>query len=381
MNAKEIKLSFDGKRFDHSILIGDGALAFCGEWARRCLGRDTSRIVIVSNQTVFSLYGNVVSKSLSDSGFTVSHFLIKDGERQKNFRNIEKTLASFSASGLTRTDAVIALGGGTVGDLAGFAASIYLRGLRFLQVPTTLLAMIDSSIGGKTGVNASFGKNVIGTFHQPFGVLTDPKVLTTLPRREFEAGMYEAVKHGIISGRTLFLQTREIIDERNEISFANASAAKFTDFLAAQIAYKAKIVQGDQWEDARNTGSKSRKILNFGHTFAHALERAFNYRTINHGEAVGYGILFASELSKKLGLLDEKVVNLLRGVVHRVGSLPSIQNVDPDLVFESFRFDKKRAGETLNWVMLAGIGKPVIVPHEKIPGRLIKKTLHEIITK
>ena len=146
-----------------------------------------------------------------------------------------------------------------------------------MQVPTTLLSMIDSSVGGKTGVNASFGKNVIGTFHQPSGVLTDARVLTTLTRREFDAGMYEAVKHGILSGRSLFTQTREIIDELHEISFTDAGAAVFTDFLAAQIAYKVKIVQGDQWESTRNTGSRSRKILNFGHTFAHALEKVTNY--------------------------------------------------------------------------------------------------------
>ena len=187
------------QNLEYEIKIGHNIQNDCGEWARKSLSKDTRKIALVSNRKVFSLYGETVEKSLKKAGFDTFVWLMKDGETHKNFRSLETALKFFSRHQIKRTDAVVALGGGVVGDLAGFAAAIYLRGIDFLQIPTTLLAMIDSSVGGKTAVNTEFGKNLVGAFHQPKGVLIDVETLKTLPRRELTAGFCEAVKQAAIA--------------------------------------------------------------------------------------------------------------------------------------------------------------------------------------
>lgn len=384
MKSRSVKIEFSNGASGYEIAIGDPLLNGCGDWARKCLGEDASRSVIVSNPTVFEIYGKLAENSLSNAGFNVSHWLMKDGEEHKNFRNVEKTLAFFSESGLTRTDAVIALGGGVVGDLAGFAASIYMRGVGFLQVPTTLLAMIDSSVGGKTGVNASFGKNTIGAFHQPSGVLIDPAVLSTLPSRELAAGFCEMIKHGAISGKKLLMKTSDFLAEIPLDGFsANHEKGdlrvKIGELIAANVNFKASIVAGDERESSRRTDSKSRKILNFGHTLAHALEKVTDYKYFKHGEAVGYGILYAAELSKSLALCGKEDVKLLYDVVHRVGTLPTLANIDPHEVLEAFRFDKKLVAGSLQMILLKGIGQPVIVDSSDIPKSAHSKALKRLL--
>ncbi len=407
MKDQTVNISFGREAAGYDIVIG-GKLANCGGWARKCLGKDAAKIVIVSNPTVFALYGETVSKGLTEAGFVVSHWLMKDGEEHKNFRNVEKSLAFFSEAKLTRTDAVVALGGGVVGDLAGFAASIYMRGVRFLQVPTTLLSMIDSSVGGKTGVNASFGKNTIGAFYQPDGVMIDTGVLATLPHRELAAGFCEVMKHGALSGRKLLAKTAgflakyplELIggqsnfkseisslktksDLKSEISNLKYKisdhAAELSDLIRKNVEFKASIVAGDERESSKRVDSRSRKILNFGHTLAHALEKVTDYKYFKHGEAVGYGILYAAELSKTLALCDKKDVKLLYDVVHSVGSLPSLADIDSQEVFEAFRFDKKQVAGSLQMVLLKGIGKPVIVSGGDIPRSFHAKALKQLL--
>lgn len=360
-------------------MIGD-----CGKWARKCLGKDAAKIVIVSNPTVFKLYGSTLATSLADASFAVSHWLMKDGEEHKNFRNVEKALECFSQSGLTRTDAVVALGGGVVGDLAGFAASIYLRGVRILQIPTTLLAMIDSSVGGKTGVNSAFGKNTIGAFHQPSGVLIDTSVLSTLAERELTAGFCEVIKHGALSGRKLLRQTAEVLKKYPAESFTSIQEesnlrSEISDLIYRNVEFKAKIVAGDERESSKRKDTKSRKILNFGHTLAHAFEKVTDYKYFKHGEAVGYGILYAAELSKTLALCDKKDVKLLYDVVHSVGILPSLADIDSQEVFEAFRFDKKQVAGSLQMILLKGIGKPVIVSSSDIPKSAQNTALKQVL--
>jgi 3-dehydroquinate synthase len=357
--------------FAYDIAVGI-ALAETGKEIRRIVGPETRRVIIVSNKKVFGLYGKAVGDALRKSGFDVSVYLIGDGERFKNLRTFEKTLAAFNSAGLSRTDAVVALGGGVVGDLAGFAASVHLRGVRFIQIPTTLLSMIDSSVGGKTGVNTVFGKNLVGSFYQPAGVLIDTGTLRTLPPREMTAGLCEAVKQAAIAGGKLFAMTRKTLS--GDI-FTNDLAA----FIAAHIRFKAKIISGDEREDPDRTDAASRKILNFGHTVAHALEKATDYRYLKHGEAVGWGIIFAAELSKKLELLPPDEVKLLNDVVHRAGTLPRLNKVDPAAIFDSFRFDKKVVNNSLNWVLLKGIGKPVITSDQNIPRKAIRETIEKVI--
>ena len=359
-------------------------LSGAGKWARKCLGNETTRIVVVSNPTVFKLYGEQTEANLTAAGFAVSRFLMKDGEMHKSLNSVESALRSFSQAGLTRTDAVVALGGGVVGDLAGFASAIYLRGIKFLQMPTTLLAMIDSSVGGKTGVNSAFGKNLIGAFHQPSGVLIDTAMLATLPTRELTAGFCEAIKQGAISGKSLLNQTSDLLSAYPPEKFPELiSDLKFqiemSDMIAAQVEFKATIVAGDERESSKRLDGRSRKILNFGHTLAHALEKVTDYKYFKHGEAVGYGILFAAELSKSLALSDEKSIKSLNEVVHRAGKLPPLGSIDPQEVFEAFKFDKKHLDGSLQMVLLKGIGRPVIC--KDISPPTIKSVLKKLLRR
>ncbi len=377
-----VRLKQSPHRYD--IRIGRDLLEKSGDWAKNCLSPNTTKITIVSNAKVFALYGEIVRKSLEKSGFEVFVFLMGDGERYKNLRVFENALSFFSAQKLKRTDAIIALGGGVVGDLAGFAAGAYLRGIAFLQIPTTLLSMIDSSVGGKTGVNTSFGKNLIGAFHQPSGVLVDVKTLETLHRRELTAGFCEAVKQGAIADENLFHQTAAFLGNYSPTRFKNFFAdekflSELEKIISGQIAFKSRIVMQDEKESTERIDAKSRKILNFGHTFAHALEKITDYKSFKHGEAVGYGILFAAQLSKTLAILDKDTLKLLNDVVHRSGTLPDLSGINSKEVFDAFAFDKKQVGKSLQWILLEDIGKPLI--REDISPSIIKKTLEEFLGK
>jgi 3-dehydroquinate synthase len=368
----------------YEIKIERGGLASSGLFARARLSERTRKIALVSNPKVFRLYGAPVEKSLKKAGFEVPVWLMKDGEKHKNFRSLEEALKFFSSQNLKRTDAVAALGGGVVGDLAGFAAAVYLRGIDVLQIPTTLLAMIDSSVGGKTAVNTEFGKNLVGAFHQPKGVLIDIETLATLERRELTAGFCEAVKQAAVSGRRLFDETGGFLKKYSPNRFAGHFAkdeftADLESLISGQIAFKAEIVGQDSAEDVERTDARSRKILNFGHTLAHALEKASGYRYFKHGEAVGYGIIFAAELSKKLEILDKNELNLLNDVVSCVGRLPDLRNIRPELLIDNFSFDKKAIGDSLQWVLLEAIGRPVIIENKDIPKSAIRSTLEKIL--
>ena len=372
------------KKIGYEIKIGHGIFNVCGEWARKSLSPNARKIALVSNRKVFSLYGETAEKNLQKAGFEVCVWLMKDGETHKNFRSLETALKFFSRNQLKRTDAVVALGGGVVGDLAGFASAVYLRGVDFLQMPTTLLAMIDSSVGGKTGVNTDFGKNLVGAFHQPKGVLIDVETLKTLARRELTAGFCEAVKQGAIADRKLFALTGEFLKKYPPQKFKNyffdtAFIALLEKLIFEQISFKAEIVTQDEKEDTGRIDAKSRKILNFGHTLAHALEKATEYKYFKHGEAVGYGIIFAAELSKKLDIFDANELNLLNDVVANVGILPKLDNIELQAILKNFAFDKKAIGDSLQWVLLESIGKPKIVENKFIPKSAINSTLAKML--
>ncbi|CAN5769247.1 3-dehydroquinate synthase [soil metagenome] len=378
--SRSVHVSIPRSHAAYEISIERGVLDRVGEMTA---ASGHSHVAIVSNQKVFGLYGDRVKKSLETAGRHVSVCLIGDGERYKNSKTLLTILEHLSAEKVGRTDAVIALGGGVVGDVAGFAASVHLRGIAFVQMPTTLLAMIDSSVGGKTGINSSYGKNLTGTIYQPAGVLIDVDVLQTLDPREFKAGIFEAVKQGAISGRGLFRKTTKFIDGlaegKGREDFSDETLNSMEVLIAEQVKFKATIVKGDEREATAKTSIRSRKILNFGHTFAHALEKVTDYKYLKHGEAVGYGILFAASLSKSLELLPADELNLLNDVVHRVGGLPPLGNISPQEAILSLEHDKKIVGNSLHWVLMKGIGKPVIVPGEKIDKKLLLKTAERII--
>jgi 3-dehydroquinate synthase len=365
---------------EYEIKIGGGLLRRLGTEARTCLGRTARRIALISNRRVFDLYGALAIESLRQKGFVVSHWLMGEGERFKSLRALDQALAFLNEAGLERNDAVVALGGGVVGDLAGFAAAVYLRGIALIQVPTTLLAQIDSSVGGKTGVNLKSGKNLVGAFHQPRAVLIDTQTLSTLPRRELTAGWCEGVKNGAAGSRTLFAFTTSFLDQLDSTPKLIQSRQLET-LIGSNCAFKASIVVGDEREATGRTDHLSRRILNFGHTVAHALEAVTRYRRFRHGEAVGYGMLVAGELSKSLGLLELSELELLREAVRLCGPLLPAVDLDPKSICELAGRDKKSLDGQVQWVLLERIGRARIVSGREIKPRLLRAALQAVLQK
>jgi 3-dehydroquinate synthase len=366
-----------GTRESYEIGIGAGALRGLGVAARDSLTRHARRIAIISNRRVYGLYGARSASALSAAGFDVTHWLMGDGERYKTLRTAERALAFLSASGLERSDAVLALGGGVVGDLAGFASAIYLRGIAFIQVPTTLLAQIDSSVGGKTGVNTNAGKNLIGAFHQPRAVVIDTETLETLPPRELTAGWCEAIKQGAVGDRQLFDETHALLAAEGP----SAGGERLSALIAAHCAFKARIVAGDEREEVGRTDKLSRRILNFGHTVAHALEFVTRYRRFRHGEAVGYGIVAAGEISVRLGLLDVSELELLRAAVRAAGRLPPATDLDVGEVRRALASDKKAVGGSVRWILLKELGRGRVVDDGEIPPRVISASIRAALQR
>ena len=368
-----------GRQHEYAIQIGRGILPEAGNIARDCFGQRAQRIALISNANVFSLFGSTVRQSLQASGFSVSHWLIGDGERHKSVRTAERALRFLNETRIERSDGVVALGGGVVGDLAGFAAAIYLRGVPFVQIPTTLLAQIDSSVGGKTGVNLPAGKNLIGCFHQPSAVILDVETLTTLPSRELVAGWCETIKQGAVGSWKLFKQTTDFLrlfDPKRVLI-----SAHLENLIASHCAFKASIVAADEREDIARRDYRSRRILNFGHTIGHALEAVTSYRRFRHGEAVGHGILVAGELSKNLGLLDQSELEFLRQGVKLCGPLPSASDLDEKAIANAIVLDKKSAGGHVQWVILERIGRARIVDGKEISPQLVIQSLHDALGK
>ena len=386
INSKIINIEFERVSDEYEIHVGAGLLDNIGDFAKNLLNEKTGRICLFSNPKVYGLYGERAGQSLQNAGFDVSAFLMKDGERHKNWHSLESALDFFSEQKLTRVDAVVALGGGVVGDLAGFASAIYLRGIPFIQVPTTLLAQIDSSVGGKTGINSATVKNSIGAFYQPRGVLVDIETLQTLAPRELAAGFYEVVKHAALSGEALFSQTQNFLREFPLEQFPEFFADKNADFLtalqnliAANIAFKAEIVAGDERETVGRNDNRSRKILNFGHTIGHALEQLTGYKQLKHGEAVAYGMLAAADLSKRLGKLNENDINLLNEVLLSVGKLPELKNTASEQVIAALAHDKKAVGDSFKWILLERIGRAAITDNKEIPSEFLRDSLRVIL--
>ena len=361
----------------YEIIVGRDILSEAGGVARDRLGAQAQRIALVSNKKVFLLYGARVMQSLKASGFSVSPSLVGDGERHKSLSTLKEVLSFLSEAGLERSDGVVALGGGVVGDVAGFAAAVYLRGVPFIQIPTTLLAQVDSSVGGKTGVNLLAGKNLVGSFHQPAAVVIDIQTLATLPARELVAGWCECVKQGAVSSRRLFKQTTDFL--RKFQTQQVLISMQLEELIASHCAFKASIVAADEREDLARRDHRSRRILNFGHTIAHALEAVTKYRRFRHGEAVGQGMLVAGQLSKNLGLLEPSELELLRQAVTLCGPSPSASNLNLSAVIGAIAHDKKRAAGHVQWVLLERIGRPRIVDGKEISPLLLRKSVREAL--
>ena len=282
MRRLELALNQETRRSE--INVGRGIRLNLAELLSTSLPRNPRRVGIISNDRVFQLYGRDVVQNLKRAGCRVFPWMMREGERYKSFRVLEDAVKFLNDNGFERDDLVVALGGGVVGDLAGFAAAIYLRGIPFVQMPTTLLAQIDASVGGKTAINLSTGKNLVGAFHQPACVVIDTETLVSLPARELVSGFCEMVKQALIADKSLFEQTvaglRHVRASREFLVTED-----FADLIAAHCGFKASIVAGDERESTARADAKSRRVLNFGHTTAHALEAVTDYRVFQIGRA------------------------------------------------------------------------------------------------
>jgi 3-dehydroquinate synthase len=304
-----------------------------------------ARRFIVSNATVWRFHGDVFEKTTSEEPI-----LIADGERFKQLPAVGRIYESLIRAAADRATTLVAVGGGVVGDVAGFAAATYLRGVPIVQVPTTLLAQVDSAIGGKVGVNHALGKNLIGAYHQPAAVVIDPDLLLTLPRREFRAGLYEVVKYGVIASRPLF----DKVHAQLAALFAR-DAEPLAEVVTECCRIKGAIVEQDERE------SGPRRALNFGHTIGHALEAVTRYRRFRHGEAVAYGMLAAADLAVKRGAMPSGDREALASQIQQMGPLPPVSDLSTAQILEAAGHDKKIVAGRLHFVLPTGIGATTIV--------------------
>ena len=308
----------------------------------------SSQVLIVTNENVAPLYLKDIEKSLSNINHDV--LILPDGECTKSLDSLNQIITCLMEKKYSRTCILIALGGGVIGDLTGFAAACYQRGVKFIQIPTTLLAQVDSSVGGKTAVNHPLGKNMIGAFYQPCAVLADTNVLSTLPEREFSAGLAEVIKYGLIRDKSFY----EWLEENIELVIKRDNEA-LTYIIERSCTNKAEVVS----EDERESGVRA--TLNLGHTFGHAIETALSYKDWLHGEAVGCGMLMAADLSMRLGLLEQDQVDRIKALLDRAKLPTKIPNgITLKQMLENMKVDKKSRDGVLYLILLNDIGDAVI---------------------
>ena len=325
----------------YNVIIGDGLLNNIAEYI--CAVKPACKAAIISDSTVWPIYGDLVSESLTQAGFDVINYVFPDGEHSKNGQVYLDILNTLAASQMTRSDLLIALGGGVVGDMTGFVAATYLRGVSFIQVPTTLLAMVDSSIGGKTAIDLSAGKNLAGAFYQPELVICDVSTLSTLPDTIFRDGCAEVIKYGILYDRRLFDHLQE-----HGLSFHRESV------VSRCVELKRNVVAEDEFDRG------SRQKLNLGHTIGHGIEACSKY-AVSHGLAVAAGIGIVSRAAKHAGLCSESTLQEILSVLNAFG-LPDSTHYSADELYKWALSDKKRAGDTVNLIVPRAIGDCIIQP-------------------
>jgi len=329
----------------YTVHVGEGLIAKLH--ALLDMAGGTDRRFLVSSPLVWKLHGQAIQDSLQEDAEII---LAPDGERSKTLQTVSRIYDALIHAAADRSVTIVAVGGGVIGDVVGFAAATYLRSVRLAHVPTTLLAQVDSAIGGKVGVNHQLGKNLIGAFHQPIIVVADPQLLGTLPRREFRSGLYEVVKYGIIESRGLFDRVR-----RDLTAIFAREVDALVPIIAESCRIKARVVSADERE------SGLRRTLNFGHTAGHAIEAVTRYRRFRHGEAIAYGMLAAADIAvtrKKLSTDDRKS---LASLIAQLGPLPSVSDLSVKPVIEAIRRDKKVLQGRLHFVLPTAIGQTEIV--------------------
>lgn len=339
---QELKIDLGARSYP--IYIGDGLLSRSDLFGRH-LG--SGALAIVTNTTVAPLYLETLKQALPAR--RVLDVVLPDGEQFKTLATVERVLDALAMARFNRDSAVLALGGGVVGDMAGFAASCYQRGIAFLQVPTTLLAQVDSSVGGKTGVNHPAGKNLIGAFHQPVCVIADTATLSTLPERELRAGIAEVIKHGMLGDAQFFAWIESNIERL---------LARDREALAFAIRRSCEIKAGIVGIDERESGPRA--LLNLGHTFGHAIEAATAYSGWLHGEAVGAGLVMASDLSQRLGWIDQSELRRVRVLLQKAGLARSAPQIGAKRALEFMGMDKKVRDDRIHLVLLKPLGAAVL---------------------
>lgn len=344
----------------YPIWIGRNLLADASLWRPVLSGRHA---LLVSNDVVAPLYAESVCAGLD--GLASAQVVLPDGEANKNLGSIQKIFSALGRLGATRDACLIALGGGVVGDMTGFAAACWMRGIDFVQMPTSLLAMVDASVGGKTGVNLEFGKNLVGAFHQPRAVLIDTDVLATLPDREYRTGLAEVVKHGAIGDSDFIARLEQQVDALNR-----RDHDALAELIEHACRFKAAIVARDETEQGQ------RALLNFGHTFAHALETETGYGQLLHGEAVAIGMCQAARLSARLGFADADAGARLARLLVALG-LPTRPPaaLDASALVSHMRLDKKNRGAHLRLILWRGLGQAFIA--DDVPAHVIHEVLAE----
>ena len=360
--SRDLELKFPGRPARSRVRIVRGGLARLGAFTRATTA--ARHVVLVSDARVGRLYGAAASRSLARAGIAVDRVTVPAGEAAKRVGVLERVWEALAAAGLGRDGAIVALGGGSVGDLSGLAAATWLRGVPWVGLPTTVLAQVDASVGGKTAVDLAAGKNLVGAFHQPAGVLVDPDTLETLPARQRRSGLAEVVKTGFAVDAALWQWLEARLD-----ALADGDAATLAGAVSRSIASKARIVQADE----READGGPRSALNFGHTLGHAIEASLGYRGLLHGEAVAVGMRVAAWLSVRVaGLKPESHVRLEAALDHlglpvRMPALPVAR------LLEAMRHDKKRAGGMVRWVLTPRIGD-ASVPRA-VESRLVRTAL------
>ncbi|MGN8158909.1 3-dehydroquinate synthase [Salinisphaera sp. SWV1] len=359
--ASTLRVELDSRAYD--ILIGPGLIGRAAAYDGAIRG---PRVLIVTNDTIARHYREPVEAALTDAGHAVDTLILPDGEAHKSMATLDTIAEHLLAHGYGRDATIVALGGGVIGDLAGFAAAIYQRGIDFVQVPTTLLAQVDSSVGGKTGVNHRLGKNMIGAFHQPKRVLADIDVLATLPAREFAAGMAEVIKYGLIRDAGFFDWL-----EANMAGINAREPALITEIIRRSCANKAEVVVADEREAGQ------RALLNLGHTYGHALETELGYGAWLHGEAVAAGMCMAADTSRRLGWLSAAHVARIETVIAAAG-LPTAppRETSAGRILDLMQRDKKVTAGALRLVLLTDIGQAVIYENY---GAALDDTLHHYL--
>jgi len=348
----------------YPVWVGAGLLAQSGRRLKRLRPR-CRQVFVISSPRVWKLWGARLSVGLRAARISAEVLLMNDREEAKRLMTVERLAEKLLARGADRGALLVAFGGGVVGDVTGFLAASYMRGVDYIQVPTTLVAQVDSAIGGKAGVNLRGGKNLLGAFHHPLAVLADVRALDTLPAREYRAGLYEVVKCAVLGDSALFRFL-----ERNMPAVLARQPRALRTALAHALRVKARIVGRDVHERGE------RRLLNLGHTFGHAFETLSGYLGLRHGEAVGWGIVAATQLSHRLGLLPERDARRILRVVASVGRLPPLPSAKPERVHAQLFADKKKAGKQLRFVLPRRIGRAEVVAG--VPRSALVATLGEL---